>query len=74
MAERGKIAGKVKFFNDTKGYGFITRDDGEDDVFVHLQQLRASPAHSIEENDQVFFDVEPGKEGKGFRARNISLA
>jgi CspA family cold shock protein len=51
--------GKVKFFNSTKGFGFITPDDGSEDVFVHQSGLK----DNIKENDQVQFEVERGKKG-----------
>ncbi|HCW08563.1 MAG TPA: cold-shock protein [Cytophagales bacterium] len=51
--------GKVKFFNATKGFGFITPDDGSEDVFVHQSGL----VDNINENDKVQFEVERGKKG-----------
>ena len=60
--------GTVKFFNDAKGFGFITPDDGGKDVFVHVNGLDGS---SISEGDKVSYDVEEGK--KGMNAVNVSL-
>ena len=60
--------GKVKFFNDTKGFGFITPNDGGDDIFVHSTGLR----DNIRENDEVSFDVENGR--KGVNATNVRVA
>lgn len=51
--------GKVKFFNTTKGFGFITPDDGSEDVFVHLTGC----TEPIKENDNVQFETERGKKG-----------
>ncbi|WP_313517164.1 cold shock domain-containing protein, partial [Sphingobacterium sp.] len=51
--------GKVKFFNNTKGFGFITPNDGGQDLFVHSTGLR----ENIRENDDVIFDVERGQKG-----------
>ena len=51
--------GTVKFFNDTKGFGFITPDDGAKDVFVHKSGL----IHQIDEGDKVSYEVEEGKKG-----------
>lgn len=58
--------GKVKFFNDAKGFGFILGDDGQE-VFVHASALK----QDIRENDQVTYDTENGK--KGLNAINVSL-
>ena len=59
--------GTVKFFNDGKGFGFITPDDGGKDVFVHLNGLGGI---TITEGDKVSYDVEEGK--KGLNAVNVS--
>ena len=60
--------GTVKFFNNSKGFGFITPDDGGKDVFVHVNDLNGE---SIAEGDKVTYDVEEGK--KGLNAVNVSL-
>jgi len=60
--------GTVKFFNDGKGYGFITPDDGGKDIFVHVNGLNGS---SLNEGDKVSYDVEEGK--KGLNAVNVSV-
>ncbi len=60
--------GTVKFFNETKGFGFITPDDGSRDVFVHASGL----LEDITENDKVVYEVEEGK--KGPNAVNVKLA
>jgi len=60
--------GTVKFFNDEKGFGFITPDDGGKDVFVHVKGLSVD---SIAEGDKVSYDVEEGQ--KGLNAVNVSL-
>ena len=60
--------GTVKFFNDAKGFGFITPDDGGKDVFVHVNGLQGN---SITEGDKVSYDVEEGK--KGLNAVNVSV-
>ncbi|MFI5162869.1 MAG: cold-shock protein [Sphingobacteriales bacterium] len=59
--------GTVKFFNATKGFGFISQSDSRDDVFVHSSGL----IDEIRENDQVKFDVEQGK--KGLNAINVTV-
>ena len=60
--------GTVKFFNDSKGFGFITPDDGGKDVFVHANGLSGD---SITEGDKVSYEVEEGK--KGLNAVNVEL-
>ena len=60
--------GTVKFFNDGKGFGFITPDDGGKDVFVHVNGLNSN---SITEGDKVSYDTEEGK--KGLNAVNVTL-
>ncbi len=60
--------GTVKFFNTSKGFGFITPDDGGKDVFVHANGLNGL---SIDEGDKVSYDVEEGK--KGLNAVNVEL-
>lgn len=60
--------GTVKFFNESKGFGFITPDDGGKDVFVHANGLDGL---QIDEGDSVSFDVEEGQ--KGLNAVNVSL-
>ena len=56
------IQGKVKWFNPTKGYGFIERDDKEKDVFVHSSAAQAASLE-LHEGDQLTFDVETGDKG-----------
>ena len=54
--------GTVKFFNDQKGYGFISRDDGED-LFVHFSNIDGKGYRSLEEGQTVEFEIGPGKKG-----------
>lgn len=60
--------GTVKFFNETKGFGFITPEDGSKDLFVHVSGLN----DEIRESDKVTYDVEEGQ--KGLNAVNVTLA
>jgi CspA family cold shock protein len=66
--------GTVKFFNQTKGYGFITPDQGGKDVFVHVTAVERSGIGSLDEGMRVSFDTEPDKRGKGPKAVNLQLA
>jgi cold shock protein len=63
--------GTVKFFNTEKGFGFITPDNGGPDVFVHISAVQASGLGTLNEGQQVAFDVEPDKKGKGPKAVNL---
>ena len=55
--------GTVKWFNDQKGYGFITADDSGKDVFVHHSGIEASGFKSLQEGDLVSFEIEQGAKG-----------
>lgn len=61
--------GKVKWFSDQKGFGFITPSDGSKDVFVHHSSIQGDGFKTLRENDEVEFDVEQGP--KGPRAANV---
>ena len=62
--------GTVKWFDDSKGFGFITPDDGSKDVFVHFSAITAEGFRSLAEGQQVSFQVEDG--AKGPQATNVS--
>jgi len=62
-------SGTVKFFNNEKGYGFISRDDG-DDVFVHYSNIAGEGYRSLEEGQAVEFEIGPGR--KGDEALNVN--
>jgi len=66
------LKGKVKWFNSTKGFGFIEREDKEKDVFVHTSAVRDAGMNSLEEGQEVTFDVDDGP--KGPNATNIKSA
>ncbi|HEX6505305.1 MAG TPA: cold-shock protein [Terriglobales bacterium] len=61
--------GTVKWFNDAKGYGFISRDSGQGDVFVHFSAIQSGGFRSLQEGQQVQFDVVQGP--KGLQAENV---
>ena len=64
-----RIQGTVKWFNDEKGFGFITRNDGEKDCFVHHTAITGSGFKSLAEGDKVEFEVVQGT--KGPAAQNV---
>ena len=63
-----RLQGKVKWFNNSKGYGFIGQDGGAD-VFVHYSNIQGGGYRSLEEGQSVEFDVAPGR--KGEEAQNV---
>jgi CspA family cold shock protein len=64
-----KYRGKVKFFNESKGWGFIQQDDGPE-VFVHYSNIQAQGFRTLKENDEVEFELSNG--AKGPQATNVS--
>lgn len=64
--------GTVKFFNVSKGFGFIAPDDGGKDVFVHATALEAAGMRSLNEGDKVSFDTQP--DARGSKAVNLKAA
>lgn len=68
------INGTVKFYNHSRGFGFIQPEDGSKDVFVHATALEAAGIPSIDEGDKVTFEVEDDPRGRGKQATNVQLA
>ena len=67
------INGTVKFYNSTKGFGFISPADGSKDAFVHATALEASDISGLAEGQQVTYDLQSGRDGK-LSATNLQLA
>ena len=65
-------SGTVKWFNATKGFGFIAQEGGED-VFVHFSAINSSGYRELAEGQKVEFDVENDPKGKGLRATNVTV-
>ena len=66
--------GTVKFFNQSKGFGFITPDKGGNDVFVHISAVQASGLPGLNDGQKVSFETEPDRRGKGPKAINLQYA
>jgi CspA family cold shock protein len=69
MSER--LSGTVKWFNNVRGYGFITRGEGTEDVFVHYRSIRGEGYRSLAEGQSVLFCVQRGE--KGLQAEDVEL-
>jgi len=65
-----RITGTVKWFDTKKGFGFITRDDNQEDIFVHYSAISGEGFKNLEEGDKVEFEVV--QEDKGPRAQSVS--
>ncbi len=64
--------GTVKWFNATKGYGFVEPEDGSADVFVHISAVEQAGLQTLNEGQRITFEVVPGKSGKS-AAENLAL-
>ena len=63
--------GTVKWFNEAKGFGFISQDDGGDDVFVHFNAIQSSDFKTLNEGQAVTYEIEKGP--KGLQAANVTV-
>lgn len=70
--ESQKLTGTVKWFNDAKGFGFITPDNGGEDLFAHFSSIQMNGFKTLKEGQKVQFDVTQGPKGK--QASNIQNA
>ena len=69
-----RVNGTVKFFNHTRGFGFIQPEDGSKDVFVHATALERAGISAINEGDKVSFELEDDRRGRGKQAADVQLA
>jgi CspA family cold shock protein len=65
--------GTVKFFHASKGYGFITPEDGGKDVFVHITAVQRSGIPELAEGTKLSFELQPDPRGRGFQAVSLQL-
>ncbi len=68
-----RVNGTVKFFNHSRGFGFIAPEDGSKDVFVHVSALQRSGLPALNEGDKVSFEIEDDRRGRGKQAANLQL-
>lgn len=66
--------GTIKFFNHSRGFGFVAPEDGSKDVFLHVTALERSGVPAVNEGDTITFDIEDDPRGRGKQATNIQLA
>ncbi len=68
------VKGTIKFFNHSRGFGFVAPEDGGKDVFLHATALERSGVPAVNEGDTITFDIEDDPRGRGKQATNIQLA
>ena len=69
-----RLNGTVKFYNATRGFGFIAPEGGDKDVFVHASALERSGMSSLQEGDKVSFELEDDNRGRGKQAAKLEMA
>ena len=69
-----RVNGTVKFFNHTRGFGFIEPEDGGKDVFVHASATERAGLPPLNEGDKVTFEIEDDRRGRGKQAANVQMA
>jgi CspA family cold shock protein len=69
-----RVNGTVKFFNHSRGFGFIAPEGGDKDVFVHITALERSGLPALDDGQKVTFEIEDDPRGRGKQATNIQLA
>jgi CspA family cold shock protein len=72
VGEAPKLSGTVKWFNDAKGFGFITPDNGGEDLFAHFSSIQMNGFKTLKEGQKVMFEIAQGPKGK--QALNITAA
>jgi CspA family cold shock protein len=68
-----RITGTVKFYDSSKGFGFIQPEDGSKDVFVHATALERAGIRSLNEGDKVSFELEDDRRGRGKQAAQVQM-
>jgi CspA family cold shock protein len=69
-----RVNGTVKFFNHSRGFGFIAPDDGGKDVFVHASAVERAGLPVLDEGDKLSFEIEDDQRGRGKQATNLQAA
>ncbi len=69
-----RVNGTVKFFNHSRGFGFVSPDEGGKDVFLHVTALEQAGVPSVDEGDKLTFEIADDARGRGKQAANVQLA
>ena len=69
-----RITGTVKFFNTSKGFGFVQPEDGSKDAFIHVSALERAGIYGLNEGDKITFVLEDDRKGRGKQAAQVELA